>query len=440
MTAVADVARQRYNAAFTSTIFEAPPQRRPDSAFVPAGKRRDQTTGELFGNYEEKDLRSMPKTFVPKEDNRTAREIKMQFLSSDVLPRTAYAQEDQRSYARGRGGYAAAADRSKSALFKQAEEEDGQVDLQAIKQYHLSSNMFGRETPNLINNQDRSNRLVPNDYVWHSHPEPVNPRQDVSHTDRAYKQKCSSVFDHQSCDVRGDVAAARRQEKEEELIGDQKRRANAHYSDLFGRAAEYDAQDALSPRRPRIRGSHEDQHIVHQDWTDSRTELLRRGPSSPKPDQPHLRKHDELHQARIFGPDGAPDRGDWQPVERADPVTFDNSHKLRSSPGMTTQQIHQAHLRTSMQDPEFYQVAEASRDWEVIELHVSGLPYDADDDRLRSLCQGFDLQIVKCKVDMDPVRNLCKGRAKVTVRYNPSRESIEGLVNKLEAAKLTVEL
>ena len=34
---------------------------------MPAGKRRDQTTAEIFGSYDEKDLRAMPKTFVPKD-------------------------------------------------------------------------------------------------------------------------------------------------------------------------------------------------------------------------------------------------------------------------------------------------------------------------------------------------------------------------------------
>jgi len=59
---------------------------------------------------------------------------------------------------------------------------------------------------------------------------------------------------------------------------------------------------------------------------------------------------------------------------------------------------------------------------------------------VKNLCRDFDLQIVKVNVEMDPVRNLCKGRAKIMVRYNPMRDSIAGLVQKLQETKLRVEL
>lgn len=422
-----DAARTRYNAAFTSSIFEPPPTRQAD-AFVPAGKRRDQTTAEMFGHYAEKDLRGMPKTFVPKEDTVTARTKKLQFLSSDVLPCSNYPAEEAPRLPKSYEGY------------PEADDEDSKIDTNMLRQMHLSSSMFGRPTPQVSQDQmhDRASKLVPNDFAWHSHPECLQGPEvkDTTHSDRAYMQKCSQMFDYHSPEVREDHAAARRQVREEESVADQKRRANVYYSDLFGRSAEFQGPEVLSARRPKSRGSVEDQIIVHQDWTDSRTELLH-GARSPKPERPHLRKHDELHQARIF--QGA-DRGDWQPPERLDPVTHDNSQKLKISPGMTTQQIHQAHLRTSIQPEEFYRNAENSKDWEVVELHISGLPFDADDGMVRNLCQGFDLQIVKCKADIDPVRNLCKGRAKITVRYNPTRDSIAGLVRHLEAAKLSVDL
>ena len=46
--------RSRYNHAFQSSIFE-PPEEQLQSNFVPAGKRRDQTTAEIFGSYDEKE-------------------------------------------------------------------------------------------------------------------------------------------------------------------------------------------------------------------------------------------------------------------------------------------------------------------------------------------------------------------------------------------------
>lgn len=174
--------------------------------------------------------------------------------------------------------------------------------------------------------------------------------------------------------------------------------------------------------------------VVHQDWTDSKTELIP-GARGSRPEHPSLRKSDELHQSRVFG--GA---GHWEPPERLTAVQHDNSGKLRSALGQSTQQIHQAHLRTSITPNEFYDDAESNKHWEVVELHLSGLPINADDALLRHLCQGFDLQIVKVVAEMDPVRNLCKGRGKIMVRYNPVRDSIKGLVHKLQESNLTVEM
>mmetsp|Transcript_37983 Transcript_37983/g.68638 ORF Transcript_37983/g.68638 Transcript_37983/m.68638 type:complete len:435 (+) Transcript_37983:63-1367(+) len=423
-------ARTRYNASFTSSIFDGPQAPKPDG-FVPAGKRRDQTTSEMFGNYAEKDLRGMPKTFVPKEDTTTARSKKIQFLSSEVLPHNAYpAQNDPAGHMPT--AYA-------SAGYPEDEDDESKVDTHMVRQMHLSSSMFGRPTPNSAEHQDRSNRLVPNDFVWNSYPEPLpgDAEDTRSHADRAYEQKCSRVFDYQSPEMRHVYASEKQETKKEEQADDLKRRANVYYSDLFGRSAEMAPPEEVmsSSRRPKSRGSNEDQIVVHQDWTDSRTELLH-GARAQKPEQPHLRKGEELHQNRVFA---ETNRGDWSYPERLDAVTHDNSSKVRSEPGMTTQAIHQAHMRTSIQAEDFYQTAYNSKDWEVIELHISGLPFDADDEKVRSLCSGFDLQIVKAKADIDPVRNLCKGRAKVTVRYNPVRDSIEALIRHLEARKLSVD-
>jgi len=173
---------------------------------------------------------------------------------------------------------------------------------------------------------------------------------------------------------------------------------------------------------------------VHQDWTDSRTEIVC-GARKNKPETPSLRKSDEFNQARIFGA-----KDYYKPPENMAPVTTDNSKKVKEALGLTTQEIHQAHLRTSLTPKEFYEEASQTKHWEVIELHISGLRENADENTVKNLCRDFDLQIVKVNVEMDPVRNLCKGRAKIMVRYNPMRDSIAGLVQKLQETKLRVEL
>lgn len=423
-----NTARSRYTEAFTSSIFE--PTASPLApAFVPAGKRRDQTTNEIFGDYDEKDLRSMPKTFVPKEDGLSARQKKLHFLSSGVLPCSSYPP-------------GAEPERQRPAIRLDPMEADEEaVDASQLRHKELSSQLFGRNTPGYSPEQahDRSARLTPNDFKWHSHPEAVPTRpaaQAMSHSDRAYQEKCSVVFDHQSPQMPGDFHSSHRLTKEEEEA-DVLRRQNLHYSDLFDRRTPMQSPPSQadgSVRRPRHQGSHEDQIIIHQDWTDSKTELIN-GARSGRPEHPSLRKSDELHQSRVFG-----DSGSWQPPERLQAVQHDNSDKLKSTIGRSPQQIHQAHLRTSITPSEFYEDAEGHKHWEVAELYLSGLPSHVDDAWVRNLCQGFDLQIVKAVADMDPVRNYCKGRAKIMVRYNPMRDSIKGLIRKLQDSNLIVEM
>jgi len=419
-----DAARNRYAKSFTSNIFE-PQQAAEGPAFMPAGKRRDQTTSEMFGNYNDKELHAMPKTFVPKADPTSPHQKKLNFLSSDVLPHTAYAPNSSRS-----GGYPVSQ--------KLDEGEDGEpINPHVRRQVELSSELFGRETPGVTAEsvQDPRKKLTPSDFKWFSIPEPVQSTtggKDVTYQDRSYHEKCSSLFDHKSPQVQQQTQGERA-EQAEESMGELKRRSNVYYSDLFGRNTPM-AEPEAEQRRTKFQGSAEDQIVVHQDWTDSRTERLS-GARSNKDEKPSFRKSDELNQMRIFGT-----KDHYTPPENKTPVNFDNSNKTKDAIGMTTQEIHQAHLRTSLTPKAFYDEAASTKHWEVIELHISGLRDNADENTVKNLCRDFDLQIVKVNVEMDPVRNLCKGRAKIMVRYNPMRDSIAGLVQKLQETKLRVEL
>lgn len=418
-------ARSRYAQSFSSAIFEPAPEAR--RAFVPAGKRRDQTTSEIFGSYDEKDLRSMPKTFVPKDDGLSARQKKLNMLSSEVLPGGARPQTAPMT---DRSMVSPQAQDPKPPLYS-FDAEEPQVDTQLLRQQQLSSSLFGRETPHVTTDQlhDRSRKLTPNDFKWHNHPERVQGGdQPLTHADRAYNEKCSTVFDHQSQRDFAEVLESKRFAREEAA---KCRRGVEELKPVVSKPLQDDDAPVWHPKK---RSPVEDRIVVHQDWTDSKTEILY-GARSPRAEHPSMRKSDELHQARIFG-----QTAEYRPSERIEPVTHDNSEKLRSAIGMHPQQIHQAHLRTSITPAAFYEEAENTKHWEVVELHISGLRHTADDAYVRSLCQGTDLHIVKVRVEMDPVRNLCQGRAKIMVRYNPVRDSIEHLVQQLEAHNLRVEL
>lgn len=393
-----------------------------------AGKRRDQTTSELFGSHDEKDLRACPKTFVPREDYLTAKQKKLLNLRSEVLPCSDWPAGILPTH----GEPAQRRPNRPEAL----EEDAGAVDAMAWKQQDLSSGLFGRATPEVSTLHQP--KLTPNDFQWHSLPEATHSpaaAEAMSHAERAYKQKCSALFEHESPQVLESLHEESRKAKQEEQEAKERRRGNAYYSDLFGRSTPME-QRVDSVRPGRAHGTVEDRIVLHQDWTDSKTEFLAN--RAARPEDPSLRKHYELDQgARIFGQQ----EDDWQPrAERPEPVDHDNSGKVKGLEGKTNMQIHQAHLRTSITPAEFYDAAHSSKDWEVVELHLGGLPRTADDAYIKDLCQGFDLHIVKAKADTDPVSNLCKGRGKVMVRYNPTRISVVGLVQQLEEKGLRVEM
>jgi len=378
----------------------------------------------------------MPKTFSPKDDGFTAKQKKLSFLSSDVLPRTQYPPSS---------GLSPLSPSARASELYIDPESDERIDPKMRRQQEQSSDLFGRETPQATQDQlyDSSRRLTPNDFKWFNIP--VKSAQgggEMTHSDRHYNEKCSQLFEHQSPHAR--YAQGLQQDdrlaREEDMAGEKMRRSNVYYSDLFGRSTPMELpEEGDGGYRPKSQCRPEDRIVVHQDWTDSKTELVcgSKAARSDCSDTPNMRKANELHQARIFGDHG---HGGYVQSEAREPVTTDNSHKVKNVVGMHTQHIHQAHLRTSLTAPEFYEEAELTRHWEVVELHISGLPYDADESQMRRLCNGFDLQIVKISVETDPVRNLCKGRAKIMVRYNPKRDSVAGLVQRFEAANLMVEV
>lgn len=255
----------------------------------------------------------------------------------------------------------------------------------------------------------------------------------MDHHGRSYHEKCSTILNRRSPpkqDVNNDPDA----EVQDALDADTelKKRSNLFYSDLFGRQTPMEAPKSLEVRHPRHQAPAEDQIIVHQDWTNSKTELMGgvRGPNSMTPAE---RKISELHTSSIFG------EGLHESAKGVKPMTTDNSWKTRGAVGLPTQQIHQAHLKSSMAGDDFYETASTTKAWEVVELYLGGLPADADERSVKRLCQGCDLQIVKVSVELDPARNICKGRAKIMVRYNPQRDSLDTLVRRLEEANLIVQ-
>lgn len=80
-------------------------------------------------------------------------------------------------------------------------------------------------------------------------------------------------------------------------------------------------------------------------------------------------------------------------------------------------------LQSSVVEPEFYDKSYDTKEWEVVELRISGFNGNTTRRDVKTLCEGFKLQVVKVQLDWNPLVNVSKGRAKVHIRYNPPRES-----------------
>lgn len=400
---------------------------------MPAGKRRDQTTSEMWGNDNDKDLRAMPETFIPRDDARTARQKKLAFLSSDVLPMQERADMMPSPMMAGYPGPMS----SRSGAYTDVEEDA--PDPVMRRQQELHSELFGRSTPAQEPAAAHSpgNRLTPTDFKWFNLPEGVHSPTEgpgVTYQDRSYHEKCSGLFNRTSPPEQP-AQQDSRWEQETEM----KRKANVYYSDLFGRQTPMTDIPGEHVNHPRHQCPVEEQIVVNQDWTDSKTELMR-GTYRSVDESAADRRHDEFDKSHLFNYQSAVDHGRQGPLT---PIITDNSEKLSSALGQGSQRIHQAHLQSSLMAKDFYENAEAPAAWEVVELHVNGLPYNADDGYVKKLCQGFDLQIVKVSVEMDPVRNLCKGRAKLMLRYNPQRDNagLNSLIESLQSrGNLTVQM
>ena len=411
------VARDRYQRCFASSIFDPPDS--PKAHQYPAGKRRDQTVGELFGDEQEgKNLKQQMGTFVPKDDGRSAREKKQDFLSSHVLPTSAY--EDFP------GDEPQPSDNPFPREFSS--------DPVARRLQENTSNIFsegGAPAPTDEGAHARwaENKLRPTSFRWYQVQGEQDGPEDTAAV-RALHEKSSTVFQdgaQPSPDTHESERAAvqarlkeERQERELEHEADEKRRTNCYYSDLFGRPTPMPAVGPGGYARKPV--APEDKITVHGDWSDARTEI-ERGATKPNMDTPAARKLEEFHHDSIFGATTV--ASEFPPPAITHhlqmPDVMDNSKKVSRKPDASdTKTIHQAHMQSSVVDQEFYQTAAQRTSWEVAEVHVSGLAMSENNETIATKVKAAGFHVIRVNAAMDPVNNTCKGTCRLQVRYNPN--------------------
>jgi hypothetical protein len=412
----ATVARNRYQRCFASNIFDAPDS--PKVHQYPAGKRRDQTVGELFGDEQEgKNLKFQQGTFVPKDDGRSAREKKQDFLTSTVLPSTAHDfVEPEEPVANGDNPWP----------------REFSTDPVARRLQENTSNIFtegGGQAPTDADAHTRwaENKLRPTSFRWYQVPGDSADAQEDSAAVRALHEKRSTVFDEegQAAGVSDRAAVQARHEEEQierrlEHEADEKRRANCYYSDLFGRPTPM-AADVGRGGYPKRMVAPEDRITVHGDWSDARTEI-ERGAAKPNRMTPADRKLEEFHvKDSVFGHKDIAQEFVPPPITQhlQMPDVMDNSKKVGRKEH-DTKTIHQAHMQSSVVDREFYETAAQRTSWEVAEVHVSGLAREENNETIGKKVKAAGFHVIRVNAAMDPVNNTCKGTCRLQVRYNPN--------------------
>lgn len=467
----ARVATARYKDAFESKIF-APAELR-NVKHPPAGKRRDQRTSELFGTaVDDKDLRRQAPTFQPKVDPLSPRRRKLKFLQGGTVPE--HNAVDIMNMP-PHGHY-------RAEMLGFEEDTSGKIDPRSDpcvrRQQDLESYIFEEHenmnhADDILTKQRWNDKITPNSFNWYnSEPTLKGPAHDqpgTSHKDRAYHEKSSNVFDHRTVPqkTKEELQRVHNEEMQQEIDATLKRKANVYYSDLFNRPTPgYENQTAGdiiidsngSPRtscgagqgggylnHPNQQGSYggynmsgyyprkmadDDSAItVNAEWTDARTEIMRHKAQQGRPMTAQERKFDELHQTNI--PESPRHHA---LVPRPGPIETDTSQKVkRDTPGELGMHVHQKHMKSSLVRDEFYERADKVKAWEVAEIALAAVPRTADERTVRDVCKGFECQLVKVHLDVDPISNLCKGRAKLVLRYNPDSNGLGGLIGKLQS-------
>jgi len=403
------VARNRYQRCFASNIFDPPDPTKAHAA--PAGKRRDQTVNELFGDAQEgKNLKFQQGTFEPRGDERSARHKKQEFLSSTVLPSSEYMD--------GQGAQAPDDERNFSA---------DPVERRLQENTSLIFNVDSGGVDPDCHARWAENKLRPTSFRWYQYPTPVG-EEDGSAEVRALHEKRSTVFreDAEDQSEEAAVAARHKEEAEDRKVEkemEEKRRANCYYSDLFGRETPGDFAKQGGEHHPKHKSSAEDRITVHGDWSDSRTEL-ERGAVGPNSKTPADRKLREFHHANVFDQYEDPGVGfhlDPIKIHCQAPDVMDNSRKVVRHDA-DTKVIHQAHMKSSVVEPEFYAEAASRTAWEVAEVHVSGLAADENNESISKKVKHAGFHVIRVNANMDPVNNTCKGNCRLQVRYNPDAQ------------------
>ncbi len=92
-----------------------------------------------------------------------------------------------------------------------------------------------------------------------------------------------------------------------------------------------------------------------------------------------------------------------------------------------------------MMGEEFYDRARATRQFEVVDVMLGGLKEGVTEEDIRDIARGNGCHVVKVVLDMDPVTNRCKGRAKATIRESKGDPGVKRFTHAMAALGIHVQ-
>ncbi|CEM02138.1 unnamed protein product [Vitrella brassicaformis CCMP3155] len=423
-------AREAYARQFhASGIFSAKEAAPPASGrkSMPQGRRRDQTSHEMFGSVEPTDmprasLQRQLSTFVPREDFRTARERCIEFNSSS--PNIISSDYPTGKSPMPTGGKLThllplSAETAEDVF---AENFGQRAAVDPLASYRAKQYM-GEQLSSASSN-------------WMTHRNATsNEGPQYSPRDKARLQNDSELFGLSPSPVPQKDTKAEAAEKE----ATQRRRSNPYFSDLFGVASPPSLKETgMFGDQAMVDTMKADKQVtIYNDWMDSRTEIARRL-GTPQPETAgtaRQRKMDETygHRVPLFSESMPPPKD-----ATVSKVTGETRAMPRIDLNATAKEKHQTFLQSTMLGKEFYDTASKVGTFEVVNLNLMGLKPDTTEEDIKQLTRSCGVHTVKIITDTDPVNGRSKGRARVVIREVAGDTGLDKLTNALQSMGIAV--
>uniref|UniRef100_A0A0G4FBB8 Uncharacterized protein n=1 Tax=Chromera velia CCMP2878 TaxID=1169474 RepID=A0A0G4FBB8_9ALVE len=446
------LSRQRYQKSLKSSIFD-PPEDSPGKP-TPPGKRIDQMGKEVFCQEPDRDgrvLRKAGSTFEPRPDYLTASDRRI--LNNATSPGLWKGEPAFQPW-RGTPGpqdphypISKMEDPPRCYVGSQPAQPDALTETRLL---HAAGEEWDEvRKPNRTLEEKAKERET----LGLQPKAPDSPRPKIGETAKlraiATRESPgvtgkSSGLDKAETAPPGTVLKGFKKDDNETIEEMQERRRNRNFSDLFGCTAP-PHPGGLSGGIPADIREAEKEVVIFGDWTDSRTEMQRRSAKDadrsgqPFSVDPHFRKMQHSYESAIpslpLPAQGSSAKENFAQATSDDVKRHSLMNTAQADGTAQRKHVSQAHLQSSLMRGDFYETAGTKKeeDTEVRVVNLFGLPSEITEEHLRQIASRTKCHVVRYQLDVDPVTNRCKGRARVTIRRALNDGTMEAFTKEAEA-------